>query len=64
MGGDLALQSLCVGVAWWMLGRLWVMSSWCLVIFGLGVGGSHGVGFRWMIGWLLWFSLLLLVNIL
>ena len=25
MGGDSGLWSLCIGVTWWMLGRLWVL---------------------------------------
>ena len=29
MGGVLGLRSLCVGVAWRMLGGSWVLPGWC-----------------------------------
>jgi hypothetical protein len=44
MGGDSGLRRLCVGICWWMLGRLWVMPSWCSVVVGLDIGGSFGFG--------------------
>ena len=33
-----------LGVAQWMLGRLWVLLGWCLVVVGLSINGSHGIG--------------------
>lgn len=42
-----------LGVAWWMLGILCVLPDWCLVVAGLGIGGSHGVGCCWVTGWLI-----------
>lgn len=43
-----------------MLGRLWVLLGWCLIVVGLGIDGSHGVVFCWVVGWMNWYTWLLL----
>ena len=43
-----------------MLSGSWVPPGWCLVVFGLGIDGSNGVEYCWVIKWLIWYSWLLL----
>ena len=45
MGGDTSLRSLCIGVAWWMLGESWVLLGWCWLILG-----CYLVDSKWIMG--------------
>ena len=51
------MDCLCnqVGVGWVLGVALWIVSVDARLMFGcyrLGIGGNHGVGCCWVIGWL------------